>query len=619
MRPEHASHHRAPAQRLAGRGIEQVDAGCDHAVDRVRELDLVETRSHRPAAVLAGDRLAVDQHLQDLLDVERVPLRARDDPARELARKAAHPDERLDQLQRLRLGKGREPDRGGIPHASSPCAARVEELGSRGADRQDGGVGERVGQLVEQLEQRLRRPVHVLDHQHGQLLAAEPAEVSPPALAEERADVALVVRRQRKADRPADRVDDPGDVLRPDVPRNDRLELQQRSIGGVAVEDPRVALRGLAERPVRDALAVREASTQEEVRAGQLRHELREEAGLPDPGVPVDRHELRCPLPGDPGRERAEDDQLLLPADHVGGEALDAARAGQRDDRDRLPRRKRGCLSLRLSRSQVPVTDRASRRRLRPLTDQHLTRYGTLLKARRDVDGIAADHQLAARRSLSSGDNLARVHADAQSDLGSVARSDVRGERSELVAHGKSRPHRALGVVVVRERDTEDGQHGVADELLAEPSEPLDLGVDELEQIALDHPELLGVDPGTERGRAGEVCEEDGHDPPLLVLFDHRAARAALPERRAAGGAEGGVRRRFGAAGRADPRERCAADAAEAVARGLVGTAGRAGHGRCHGSSTVPSARTSMPSWSRRSRTRYWNADQAPGWTSTIR
>ena len=81
------------------------------------------------------------------------------------------------------------------------------------------------------------------------------------------------------------------------------------------------------------------------------------------------------------------------------------------------------CLPLRLSRPQVPVADRASRRRLRPLADQHLTRLGTLLEARRDVDGVAADHQLAARRSFSPGDNLAGVHADAQSDLGSVARS----------------------------------------------------------------------------------------------------------------------------------------------------------------------------------------------------
>ena len=66
----------------------------------------------------------------------------------------------------------------------------------------------------------------------------------------------------------------------------DRLELQQRGIGGVAVEDPRVALRGLAERPVRDALAVREASTQEEVRAGSCDTNSVRRRVLPTPACP---------------------------------------------------------------------------------------------------------------------------------------------------------------------------------------------------------------------------------------------------------------------------------------------------------------------------------------------
>ena len=191
--------------------------------------------------------------------------------------------------------------------------------------------------------------------------------------------------------------------------------------------------------------------------------------------------------------------------------------------------------------------------------------------------------------SFSPGDDLAGVHTDAEADRGGVASLDVRSERGERVANGEGRSHRPLGVVVVRERDAEDREHGIADELLAEPSEPLDLGVDQLEQLPLDHPELLGIDPRAQGRRAGEVREEDGDDPPLLVLRDGHAPPAARLERRAAGGAERGIGRRLGPAGRADPDERCATDAAKAVGRGLVGAAGRARHVRGHGISTVPS------------------------------
>src|SRR4029079_11924512 len=129
--------------------------------------------------------------------------------------------------------------------------------------------------------------------------------------------------------------------------------------------------------------AVREAAALEEMRAGELRDELRQQAGLADPGVPVDRYELRGPLAGDPGRERAQDDELLLPADHLRGETLDAPGARQRDDGSRLPGRERGSLPLRLRRPESVVAIRASRRTPRPLADQHLSRLGTLLQTSR--------------------------------------------------------------------------------------------------------------------------------------------------------------------------------------------------------------------------------------------
>ena len=90
-----------------------------------------------------------------------------------------------------------------------------------------------------------------------------------------------------------------------------------------------------------------------------------------------------------------------------------------------------------------------------------------LLEPRGDVDRVAADHQLAARGGLAAGDDLARVDPDAQPDLGAVAALNAVREGAEALVRGERSPNGALGVVLVRLRDPEDGEDGVAHELLA--------------------------------------------------------------------------------------------------------------------------------------------------------
>ena len=139
-----------------------------------------------------------------------------------------------------------------------------------------------------------------------------------------------------------------------------------------------------------------------------------------------------------------------------------------------------------------------------------------LLQARGHVDGVPAHHQLAACGRLASRDDLARVDADPEPHLGVVAIEHALGERSESVADGQCRTNGALGVVLVRLRDPEHGEHRVAGELLGRAAVALDLGVDQVEELALELAHVLGVEPLAERGRAREVGEEDGHDSALL-------------------------------------------------------------------------------------------------------
>ena len=99
--------------------------------------------------------------------------------------------------------------------------------------------------------------------------------------------------------------------------------------------------------------------------------------------------------------------------------------------------------------------------------------------------------------------------------------------------HLRRRPHRAEGVVLVRDRYAEDPDDSVADELLDRPAVPLD-GPPHLVEVA-EHQgaNRFGVEALAHRGRASNVAEE------------HRRGLPPLPngrddEPRPAGHAEAG-------------------------------------------------------------------------------
>ena len=232
----------------------------------------------------------------------------------------------------------------------------------------------------------------------------------------------------------------------------------------------------------------------------------------------------------------------------------------------------------------LAVLDRAACRRLCPLSDEHLARLGVLLQARRHVDGVSADHQLASCCGFPAGDHLARVDSDSQPDVGAVAALDTVVEGNEALPHGQGGPNRPFRVVLVCVGDAEHGEHCVAGELLCRAPEPLDLGVDQLEELSLKLANVLRIHPLAERGRPGEVGEENGYDPPLLTVVARLAGTASvIPEGDTAVGAEGRAGRLLESAGGAGPLERCAALTAKTGARSVLGSAGSAD--QCHGAS----------------------------------
>ena len=89
-------------------------------------------------------------------------------------------------------------------------------------------------------------------------------------------------------------------------------------------------------------------------------------------------------------------------------------------------------------------------------------------------------------------------------------------ELGERVAHLDRRADGAQRVVLVHHRHAEDGHDGVADELLHAAAVALDDPLHPLEVACEQRAQPLGIERLAERGRAGQVAEENRHRLALL-------------------------------------------------------------------------------------------------------
>ena len=108
-------------------------------------------------------------------------------------------------------------------------------------------------------------------------------------------------------------------------------------------------------------------------------------------------------------------------------------------------------LALQLERLDQLDLDRVPHERERRLTEQHLARLRGLLQPSGNVDRVAGREPLLRPRH-----HLARHHSD----------PPLQPEHRERIPHLDRCPNRPQCVVLVDDRHTEDGHHGVTDELL---------------------------------------------------------------------------------------------------------------------------------------------------------
>ena len=155
-----------------------------------------------------------------------------------------------------------------------------------------------------------------------------------------------------------------------------------------------------------------------------------------------------------------------------------------------------------------------SRHSVRALADDDAADGRMLLQSCRGVHDVARDHSFSFRGPRAQCDHrLAAVHGPANCEF------EIWMLGVELVDRGQDaqrRVHRALGIVFVRDRRTEDRHDSIADELLHRPAEPLDLLLHTRVVRTQTRADILRIGLLGRRGEPDEVDEENGDD---LALF----------------------------------------------------------------------------------------------------
>ena len=368
--------------------------------------------------------------------------------------------------------------------------------------------------MLEEGEQRLVRPVQVLEHEHACPGRSQALEEAPPGR-----EQLLPLRLRGRLD-PHQR---PQPLQQPAALRlvgeDSRLQLRRRHLGRVGLEDARLGLDDLPQRPECDPLPVRQAAPLPPACQLRLRlhigEQLRDQPALAHTRLAHHRHQLhrallRRPLER-PDQQRllqlAADQRRRVPTSDVGPEAS----AG----RPRPPQRQRLRLPLHHHRSKLLVLEHLARGPVGLLTDRDPAHRRRSLDTGCRVHDITGDQPLpllgasAERHHRLTGVDP-HPHLQVEPGIGLVQLLD-------RLEDAKGGPDRALGVVLVCDRGSEHGHDRIPDELLHRPPIAFDLGA-QANVVRTDaRTDVLGICLIGRGGEADQVAEQHRHDLALLL------------------------------------------------------------------------------------------------------
>jgi hypothetical protein len=103
----------------------------------------------------------------------------------------------VDDLRRLLVAQGRERDRRGVELPAAPCLPTVEQLGAGSRKNENRNAGRPVDEVVDEVEQTVVGPVHVLEHDDERPLLGHALEVAAPGRRALAAPAALLAAHER--------------------------------------------------------------------------------------------------------------------------------------------------------------------------------------------------------------------------------------------------------------------------------------------------------------------------------------------------------------------------------------------------------------------------------------
>ena len=517
---ERETQHGRSFQHLAARQFEPIDPGRQERRDRRRDRDPREV----PLGRVRCDRSFLLEHGDDLLEEERIPLGDVGD--RVLEGRCGRGHEQMAGELAARLGTERLELEGHGARRSAPGGPGVQELRAGETQQEDRSVTCPFGEVLEDVQERRRRPVHVVERDHQR---AAPGD-----------------RFDTDTDRPRGLLLGRGAGRQPQRSRDTVGRHRSLGMAGQEIADPlhgdgrirvgsetRRLTDHIDEGPKRAALTVRGAPAAEhDVGIGVRSEELGDEPCLPEPGAPDqgDRPAAR-------GRDMAleglvQEPELRGPIDE---RRFRAGRAFARIDDVQEPVRGHGPVETAevLERHRLR-RDRVADDPFRDAVEEDLARTGVLLQAGREVHGRPHHERLTG--APIARDHVARGDAGADRELHVPPPKEIAVRDVDHLPQVPGCTNGAKRVVLRRTWETEDGHDRVADELLDVPAVTADGGARGTVVVAHHAMEGFGVEPVSQVRGPGQVDEQDRHLAP-------RFRRLRDVERPAAGQAEASVLR----------------------------------------------------------------------------
>src|SRR5262249_47245189 len=149
--PEHTADHRGTLEHKLRARRKTVDPRRDQRLERVR---------NRGAPVLA-----FGEHAYRLFDEQWIPLGLREHVAADVGWEPGLGEQRVDELFRVVVREGAELDRRAAHPAPAPAARALHELRTSEAEDQHRRVAHPARDVLDEVEERLLRPVDVLERE----------------------------------------------------------------------------------------------------------------------------------------------------------------------------------------------------------------------------------------------------------------------------------------------------------------------------------------------------------------------------------------------------------------------------------------------------------------------